>query len=131
MPESSHPDGATILVVDDEPTLLALVRTMLWRAGYNVLEASGPGEALAVIEQHPGPIPLLLSDVLMPEMNGFELAERIKRMRPEIQVLFMTGFTDRNLLDSTGRMPGNVPLIRKPFTAHRLVHAIDGILQAQ
>jgi two-component system, cell cycle sensor histidine kinase and response regulator CckA len=118
----------TILVVDDEPSVLALVRTMLWRAGFTVLEASGGDEALTLASGHTEAIQLLLTDVLMPEMNGYALAEKIQAARPETKVLFMTGYRDKVVLESTGRPISDSPLIRKPFTAHNLVAKIEELL---
>ncbi len=128
LPESGH-NGATVLVVDDEASVLALARTILWRAGFDVLDASDPTEALNISASHPTPIHVLLTDVLMPDMNGFELAEKVKAGRPEIKVLYMSGFTDTVLLQSTGRTLSGLPLIRKPFTAHRLVTTISQMLE--
>ena len=122
--------GYTILVVDDEPALLALVGTMLWRAGYEALEASGPSEALRICAEHPEPIQLLLTDVLMPDMNGYELAERVKAVRPEVKVLFMSGYTDRALVESIGRPLSGDPLVRKPFTQYKLLTQIAETLGA-
>jgi two-component system cell cycle sensor histidine kinase/response regulator CckA len=127
-PESGH-NGATVLVVDDEASVLALARTILWRAGFNVLDASGPAEALNISASHPTPIQVLLTDVLMPEMSGFDLAVQLQAERPEIKVLYMSGFTDTVLLESTGKTLSGLPLIRKPFTAHRLVTAISEMLE--
>jgi two-component system, cell cycle sensor histidine kinase and response regulator CckA len=121
----------TILVVDDEPSVLALVRTMLWRAGFTVLEASGGEQALSIAKQHESPIQLLLTDVLMPDMNGYELAGKVKDARPEAKVLFMTGYRDKVVLESTGRPVGEAALIRKPFTAHNLVAKIEEVLNEQ
>jgi DNA-binding NtrC family response regulator len=129
MHPESGPGGATILVVDDEASVLALARTILWRAGYNVLDASDPAEALSISASHSTPIHVLLTDVVMPDMNGFELAEQVKAGRPDIKVLYMSGFTDTALLESTGRRLSGLPLIRKPFTAHRLVTTISEILE--
>lgn len=121
----------TILVVDDEPSVLALVRTMLWRAGYTVLEASGGSQALALAAKQTDAIQLLLTDVLMPEMNGHELAEQMKAAHPETKILFMTGYRDKVLLESTGRAVEEFPLIRKPFTAFNLVAKIEELLNEQ
>jgi two-component system, cell cycle sensor histidine kinase and response regulator CckA len=121
----------TILVVDDEPSVLALVRTMLWRAGYTVLEASGGQQALTVASEQTASIQLLLTDVLMPEMNGHELAEKLKAAHPGTKILFMTGYRDKVLLESTGRAVEEFPLIRKPFTAFNLVAKIEEILNQQ
>ena len=120
--------GATILVVDDEPALLGLVGTMLWRAGYQVLEASAPSEALRIYAEHPASIWLVLTDIRMPEMNGYELAESLKTIRPEAKVLFMSGYTDSVLQADTGRMVGDAPLIRKPFTQHKLITKVAELL---
>ena len=119
---------ATILVVDDEPSLLALVGTMLWRAGYRVLEASAPSEALRLSSEHPEPILLVLTDLLMPEMNGYELAEQLRAVRPEAKVLFMSGYTDQIILKNTGRETGGGPLLRKPFTQRKLITKIEEML---
>ena len=119
----------TILVVDDEPSVLALVRTMLWRAGFTVLEAPGGDEALSLASGHTEPIQLLLTDVLMPGINGYALAEKITAVRPETKVLFMTGYRDKVVLESTGRPISDSPLIRKPFTAHNLVAKIEEMLE--
>jgi CheY-like chemotaxis protein len=120
----------TILVVDDEPALVALVRTMLWRAGYNVLEAGSGEEALRVAAEEKGQIKLLLSDVLMPEMNGYELAARLRESRPEMKVLFMSGYRDRVIFDSTGVAVEDHPLVRKPFTQFALVSKIAEVLES-
>jgi CheY-like chemotaxis protein len=121
----------TILVVDDEPSVLALVRTMLWRAGFTVLEASGGEQALEVAAGQTAPIQLLLTDVLMPEMNGYELAGKFKADHPQTKVLFMTGYRDKVVLESTGRTLDTDPLIRKPFTAFNLVAKIEEIVKEE
>jgi CheY-like chemotaxis protein len=133
MPDPTSPSAphraATILAVDDEETVLALVRTMLWRAGYTVLEASGGDEALRIASEHPVPIDLLLSDILMPDMNGYELADKLKAARPGMKILFMSGYRDKVLAESTGRRLTSVPLLRKPFTQHNLIEKIEQILE--
>jgi hypothetical protein len=120
--------ATTILVVDDEDTVLSLVRTMLWRAGFSVLEALDAEEALRVASSHPGPIDLLLSDILMPGENGYQLADRLTAARPETKVLFMSGYRDKVLAESTGRVGSAAPLVRKPFTQHGLVSKIQELL---
>ena len=127
---ASHP-SVTILVVDDEDTVLALVRTMLWRAGFTVLEAQGAEEALHVASEHAGSIDLLVSDVLMPGANGYELADALTSVRPGTKVLFMSGYRDKVLSESTGRASSEAPLLRKPFTQHALVSKIQDLLAAQ
>ncbi len=118
----------SILVVDDEPSLVALVRTMLWRAGYSVFEAYSGEEALRVAGVEGRHIDVLLTDVMMPGMNGFELAGKLQAMRPELKVLFMSGYRDRVIAESTGVSAGISPLLRKPFTQYTLVTMIGDLL---
>nr|MBI3612858.1 response regulator [Nitrospirota bacterium] len=84
-------ESATVLLVDDDPLVRSLVLDMLKEAGYLVLEAAGPGEALRQCERHRGPIHLLLTDVQMPAMNGCQLAEVVKAVRKEAKVLLEHG----------------------------------------
>lgn len=129
MASSGH--AATILVVDDEESVLSLVRTMLWRAGFTVLEALGAEEALRVASEHAGAIHLLVSDVLMPDTNGYELADRLTTARPDTKVLFMSGYRDKVLSESTGRGSSQAPLLRKPFTQFALVSKIEEFLEGE
>lgn len=122
--------ATTVLVVDDEPSVLALVRTMLWRAGYTVLEASGGEEALGIIAGREGPVQLMVTDILMPDMNGYELAEKVKALQPEVKIVYMSGYRDKVLLESTGRSLEDAPLIRKPFTQYNLIAKIGEVLEA-
>lgn len=116
----------TILVVDDDPQVLALARDILAGEGYQVLEASGGEDALRVAEGHAGAIHLLLTDVVMPGMNGRELAGRLRSIRRETKVLFMSGFTTELVADY-GVISGD-PLITKPFTLAGLAHKVREIL---
>jgi PAS domain S-box-containing protein len=84
----------TVLLVEDDDQVRELTRSVLRRSGYEVLEAQNAGEALLLSEQHEGPIHLLLSDVIMPRVGGHVLAERLARARPELKVLFMSGYVD-------------------------------------
>jgi CheY-like chemotaxis protein len=127
---TSH-HSATILVVDDEDTVLSLVRTMLWRAGFAVLEAPGAEEALRVSSAHTGAIDLLLSDILMPGTNGYELADALTAVRPQTKVLLMSGYRDKVLSESTGRGSSQAPLLRKPFTQFALVSKIEELLDGE
>ncbi len=124
MPVSSgNPAGRenkTILVVDDEPMVLGLVRNMLRREGYNVLEANDGNEALKLVSDPERQINLLLTDIVMPAMNGYQLADRVKIQRSDIKILFMSGYQDRVIADLTGLSVEVTPLIRKPFTQHNL-----------
>jgi CheY-like chemotaxis protein len=111
-----------ILVVDDDPEILALARDILGAEGYSVLEGADGEDALRVAKGHAGPIHLLLTDVVMPGMNGPELADRLRATRPEIKVLFMSAFTSE-LVAAYGVFPGD-PLISKPFTVMGLAQKV-------
>jgi len=103
----------TILLVEDEPALSRLIHENLQRSGYQVLVASDGVEALHLAAQYKGPIQLLITDVIMPQMNGTELAQRIAGIRPHIKVLYMSGYTDA--VTSFPAPNGGVALIHKPF----------------
>ncbi len=111
---SSH---ETILLAEDDETVRHSVVGILRRMGYNVLEAPGGGEALLVCERHPGPIHLLLTDVRMPHMNGFELAQRVRRLRPGIRIVYMSGYMDE--MESRDR-PADAEILAKPFSSKML-----------
>ena len=104
----------TVLVVEDEPALLELAEEMLTRLGYRVLTAGTPGEALALAAEHRGGIQLLITDVIMPEMNGRSLASRLLADHPEMAILFMSGYTVDVILNrqALGR---DVDFLHKPF----------------
>jgi len=101
-------------VVDDDPALLTLAREIVAGEGYRVLEAAGGEDALRIAADYAGPIHLLLTDVVMPGMNGRDLADRLRSIRRDTKVLFMSGFT-AELVAEYGVIPGD-PLITKPFT---------------
>ncbi len=125
MPEWK-PSWETILVVDDDPWVLALARDILAADGYHVLEAPGGEDALQIAEGYAGPIQLLLTDVVMPGMNGRELADRLRPRRQGMKVLFMSAFTTGFVADS-GVLTGD-PLITKPFTVLGLAHKVREML---
>jgi CheY-like chemotaxis protein len=116
----------TILVVDDDPVVLALARDILAGEGYRVFEAAGGEDALRIAEEYAGPIHLLLTDVVMPGMSGRELADRLRSIRRETKVLFMSAFSAEFLADY-GVISGD-PLITKPFTLADLAHKVREIL---
>ncbi len=115
-----------ILIVEDEPALRRLIARGLTDAGYEVVTASGSNEALATALESDEPIDLLLTDVVMPEIMGPALAERIHAARPEVRVLFMSGFA-RPALDDPD-VPLNGPLLQKPFTAQELLAGVAAAL---
>jgi len=105
----------TILLVEDEPMILKMTTTMLTRLGYTVLAAPSPGEAVRLAEGYVGPIHLLMTDVVMPEMNGRDLAGKITALFPDIGLLFMSGYT-ANVIAHQGVLDDGVAFIQKPFS---------------
>ncbi len=125
------PQGGTetILLVEDEAQVRAIVKRTLERGGYAVLTASGPEEALKICETSLLPIDLLLTDVVMPQMNGRELAERIRVLRPTTKTLFMSGYTDDAILRH-GVLDQGVPFLQKPVTPSSLTRKVRETLDA-
>ncbi len=119
----------TILVVEDEEMVRKLTCDMLRRTGYRILEAGLPSEALYIVERYEGQIDMILSDVMMPEMNGRELAEEIAKIRP-IGVVYMSGYTD-TAIGKAGILPADVHLIQKPFSEAALQSRIRSFLDSQ
>ncbi|HKL00882.1 MAG TPA: ATP-binding protein, partial [Desulfotignum sp.] len=121
VPEKKTAAGGseTILLVEDEPTILRMTRMMLERKGYTVLSAATPAEAVKTAENHTGVIDLLMTDVVMPEMNGRDLAEQITRLYPDIRLLFMSGYT-ANIIAHQGVLEEGVLFIQKPFSMNDL-----------
>jgi len=119
----------TILVVEDETAVRNLARIILDKKGYTVLEAANGRHALHVAKQHPGTIDLLLTDVVMPLMGGQELAQNLLSLRPQMKVLFMSGYTDSALVRS-GVYTGEMVLIQKPFSPDQLTDKVREMLDA-
>jgi len=108
--------GDTVLIVEDEAAILKLAATLLQMLGYTVLTAGSPGDALELVRTHAGPIHVLLTDVIMPEMNGRELARQLQVLHPGVRTLFMSGYT-ANAIAHHGVLDDGVLFIQKPFTA--------------
>ena len=119
--------GETILVVEDDPTLLKLTRRMLERLGYIVLAADNHGAATALVQQYSEKIHLLIADVIMPEMNGRDLAEKLLTVHPEMKVLFMSGYT-ANVIAHHGVLEAGVHFIQKPFSMEDLSDQVREVL---
>jgi CheY-like chemotaxis protein len=115
--------GETVLVAEDDEQVRAVVRRVLARAGYQVLEARSGGEALAIAERHLESIDLLVTDVVMPEMGGPELAAALKGRRPSLRLLYMSGYTDDSVLRH-GILEGDVAFIQKPLTPDLLLRKV-------
>jgi CheY-like chemotaxis protein len=117
----------TVLLVEDEAEVRELTREILENEGYSVLlAADGPG-ALGVSQQHPGRIHLLLTDVVMPEMSGSELARRLQGRDPDLKVLYTSGYTDDTLVRH-GVSESRAALLHKPFTAESLAGKVREVL---
>jgi two-component system cell cycle sensor histidine kinase/response regulator CckA len=117
----------TILLVEDEEVLRALLAKFLRLYGYAVLEARHGGEALLICERHQGPIHLMVTDVVMPQMSGRELADRLTPLRPEMQVLYMSGYTDDAMVHH-GVADLSVPFLQKPFKPIELARQVHDVL---
>jgi PAS domain S-box-containing protein len=118
---------ATILIVEDEASLLKLAATVLERLGHTVLTASTPNQAIRLAETQRGQLQLLITDVVMPEMNGRDLAKRILSLCPGLKSLFMSGYTD-DLIAHHGALDEGVEFIEKPFSAHDLAAKVHDVL---
>jgi CheY-like chemotaxis protein len=123
------PGTETVLVAEDEQMVRVLIRKVLEQAGYTVLLASGGAEALQLAERHPGPIPMLVTDVVMPGMSGRELARRLLELRPDTKVLYLSGYAD-DAVERHGVLDPGTAFMQKPFSpgalARRVREVLDG-----
>jgi len=119
----------TVLLVEDEPGVRALAETVLKKLGYKVLVADSGEAALELWGEKRGSIDVLLTDVIMPQMSGGDLAHRLREMNPRLKILFMSGYTD-DMLASHGVLAGETQLIQKPFTADALGRKLRSVLDA-
>jgi PAS domain S-box-containing protein len=117
----------TILLVEDDDQVRAVVRGILRRSGYHIIEAASAGEALLHGEQHPGTIHLLLTDVVMPQMSGPTLARRLAGARPEMKVLCMSGYTDDSIVRH-GVLDARIAYLQKPITPETLTSKVREVL---
>ncbi len=117
----------TILLVEDDESVRNIVREILQRNGYNVLEANNPGEAILISEQHTGLIHLMVTDVVMPRMSAPELSERLAPWHPEMKVLYMSGYVDSEIVRQ-GVLQTELPFLQKPFSPETLLRAVRQVL---
>jgi signal transduction histidine kinase len=120
----------TILIVEDEPAVRRMASRALRAQGYAVLEAANGAEALDVLSRAAGPVDLVLSDVVMPVLNGRELSERLAVDRPEVRVLFMSGYTDDDIVRRGLLQPG-APFLQKPFVPADLSRKVRDVLDSR
>jgi CheY-like chemotaxis protein len=128
-PEFSKGGTETVLVVEDEGAILELARESLEQLGYTVLPAASPEDALRMADEHEGRIHLLITDVIMPQMNGRQLAERLIAVRPELKCIFMSGYT-ADVMGHREILSREMHFISKPFSldvlAEKVREVIDG-----
>ena len=127
VPYQRTPKGETVLVVEDEAALRAVTERILTRNGYSVITAADGPEGLDIARAHPGEIHLLVTDVVMPHMLGKEVAEKMRAIKPDIEVLYMSGYA-RPVLASQGRLDPNVALVEKPFSEADLLAKAGQVL---
>ena len=128
-PQRVEPGTETILLVEDEANLRYLARQYLEKQGYKVIEAADGAVAVQIAVAHEAVIHLLLTDVIMPGMNGRELAQRISEIRPNVKVLYMSGYTE-NVIGHNGTLEAGVRLLQKPFNLRDLKRMVREVLDA-
>jgi two-component system cell cycle sensor histidine kinase/response regulator CckA len=125
--KTSHRGTETVLIVEDEQTLLEIETVMLEQKGYKVLAASTVAIAESLTQQHAGQIDLLLTDVIMPNMNGKDLAAKLLTISPNMRVLFMSGYS-ADIISTQGVLQDDIPFLQKPFSMEALVSKVNEVL---
>lgn len=124
----ANPATGTILVVEDHQEIRGMVDRALKSSGYTVLTASGGTEAMSLVRAHPGPVDLLISDVLLWGMSGAELYGRVRQLHKKLRVLFMSGYSEE-VLQQHGVSPTTAPFLRKPFGAPVLIERVRDVMR--
>jgi CheY-like chemotaxis protein len=117
----------TILLVEDEQAVREVARRILERHGYSVLVADSAPDAVRLCDEHPGTIALLITDVVMPQLSGGQLAQQALAKRPELKVLYVSGYTDGSV-EAQGGLPQGVAFLQKPFTSELLASKVRSVL---
>jgi DNA-binding NtrC family response regulator len=129
-PEILPGRGETVLLVEDDLSILELIRHILDGLGYTVLIAGTPAEAIDLAENQTGKIHLLITDLIMPEMNGKELAEKIRKTRPAMKCLFMSGYS-ANVVAERGMLDEGIQFIEKPFSMKDIAAKVRTTLEKE
>ena len=122
--------GELVLLVEDDPAVLDLAKNMIERIGYRVIKANHPEEAIKLAEKHCDEIMLLLTDIVMPNMHGKELAKHITGLCPKIRILFMSGYT-ADVIAHHGVLDENISYIQKPFSSDNIAQKIREVLASE
>lgn len=129
MQEQTTPRGTeTVLVVEDEKMLLEFVGTVLEEQGYKILAAGTPADALTIAREYNSPIHLLITDVVMPGMNGRELKEAITPLYPDIKTLYVSGYT-ANVIAHRGMLDEGTAFLQKPFSINALTVRVRQVIE--
>lgn len=128
-PERACNGSETILLAEDEPAVRSLIRKVLQRSGYLVLEACHGTEAIQVAEQHVSAIDLLVTDVVMPQISGPQLAQHLALVRPAMKVLFISGYID-STINGQALLNTSASFLQKPFTPDELLRKVRAVLDA-
>jgi CheY-like chemotaxis protein len=129
MSEASSPKGGTVLLVEDDEQVRRFVRSLLSGDGYQILEAATGTDALQLAETHSGDIDLLLSDMLLPELSGYDLAQRLQPLFPRMKVLFMTGYVEGDIV-TRGVGELGASFLDKPFQPVVLLNRVRQMVEA-
>ncbi|MHC1728167.1 MAG: PAS domain S-box protein [Syntrophobacteraceae bacterium] len=117
----------TVLLVEDEGSILSLGKTILQRHGYEILATKSPTEAVEIAKNHPQPIHLLITDVVMPEMNGKDLKDKVSELKPDLKSIFMSGYT-ANVIAHHGVLDEDIDFLQKPFSVQALLEKVRDVL---
>ena len=120
----------TVLLVEDDPAVLKWIHAQLEESGYNLLEASNGADALVIAELHRGVIDLVVTDVVMPKVNGPELVKELLKFRPDVQVLYMSGYPEP-FLRQNAALPQAINYLQKPFAMTTLLARITQLLESR
>ncbi|HEY6333789.1 MAG TPA: response regulator [Blastocatellia bacterium] len=127
VPKARRARGSeTILLIEDDDAVRALAKVSLEYSGYTVLDAGNADVAIKICQKHPGRIHLLLTDIVMPDVNGPKLAEILLSIRKELKVLYMSGYTDDSIARS--KLVAGAPFLQKPFAPPKLAEKVREVL---